>query len=144
MIVPDIMGQPVTQASPTHGGGRTPTPPKLPAPAPGQPPINIQPTGPGAIGPAGTTPLRSAETPIPQAGERGGSMLDLLRENRDNPPSMQRFDQPRITETEQDATGTFVPKDTKLDTSKLPVKGKKIPIAKQLGMAIAGQGQVNA
>lgn len=69
--VPDILGR-----SPRGKGGPVGL---LSAPQPGQPPLNILPTGPGAIGPAGTVPELSYETPYPLEGELGGGLLDGIR-----------------------------------------------------------------
>lgn len=57
-------------------------PRQLPAPVPGMPPINILPTREGtAIGPAGTVPMRSTETPLPARGTigEGMRMADILK-----------------------------------------------------------------
>jgi hypothetical protein len=63
VTVPDIMGEPVQPTAP-YGGGRAARPPQIEAPQPGQPPLNVLPTGPGAIGPAGTATIRSTESGI--------------------------------------------------------------------------------
>lgn len=58
--------------------------PQIAAPEPGSAPINVLPrsTG-GAIGPGGTTPLRSAEDPLRLPGVLGGRMLDIIRNLRE-------------------------------------------------------------
>lgn len=72
ITVPDYTGQAIQGTKQLTGG-----PPQIEAPQPGQPPTNILPTGPGAIGPAGTTPIHSVEEGIPLPGERGGNLLDI-------------------------------------------------------------------
>ena len=74
--VPDIVGRSARGKGGPQG--------LLPPPQAGQPPINVQPSGPGAIGPSGTTPLRSTEAPIPAEGVRGGRMADVVRSRTGN------------------------------------------------------------
>jgi hypothetical protein len=80
-IVPDIIGR----SSRGAGGPRG----LLPAPAAGQPPVNVLPRGPGAIGPTGSVPVQSTETPLPAPGVLGGRLLDYLKRG------------PRLLDTEQ-------------------------------------------
>lgn len=58
-IAPDYTGQAIQGTKQFTGG-----PPQIAAPEPGQPPLNVLPTGPGSVGPAGTVPLRSTERGI--------------------------------------------------------------------------------
>ena len=70
--VPDYTGQAIQGTKRFTGG-----PPQIEGPVPGVPPINILPTGPGAIGPAGTVPVRSTEQGIRLRGILGGRLLNI-------------------------------------------------------------------
>lgn len=69
-IVPDIIGRSSRGSGSPQG--------LLPAPAPGIAPVNVLPTGPGAIGPSGTVPVNSTEAPRLMKGQLGGRLLDYL------------------------------------------------------------------
>ena len=65
---------------PVRRGGTTRL---LPAPEPGQPPVNVLPTGPGAIGPAANPNAYGPDVPREAGGELGGRLLDVLRLRRE-------------------------------------------------------------
>lgn len=84
-------------STPTSTPSQFPASGLLPAPPPGQAPLNVQPRGPvqtspslspggdigqlstGSIGPGGTVPKFSTETGTPMPGQRGGRMADLAK-----------------------------------------------------------------
>lgn len=74
-IVPDIVGR----SSRGNGGSQK----LLPAPASGQPPTNVLPTGPGAIGPAANSNAYGPDVARPLPGQRGGRLIDILKSLRD-------------------------------------------------------------